>query len=514
MNSIRTKNAVGNIIWGFMEKAVAFACPFIVRTFLIYRLGAEFSGLGSLFTSILSALNLAELGLANAIIFHMYKPLSVGDNGKVCALLNYFKKAYYAIGIIVFSFGIIIMPFIPRLIKDDIPVGVNIFIIYFVYLLNSVIGYFMFSYETSFLSASQKEDILSKNLLVYNLLLCLLQCTFIVLSKNYYLFVTAVPACTVILNLLNHWTIKRKYPYINAVGDISNEEKKSLRKELYGLAIWKIGGASRNSFDSMFISAFVGLVAITAYDNYFQIISSVMVITGVLCTSINAGVGDKIASKSVEENYNDFIRLHFLYMWVSGWCITCIFCMIQPFMRIWMGENLMLPFGMVVLLCYYFFMMKKGDINSVYYHASGLWWEGRYRSIFEALLNISLNYILGRKYGLFGIIIATIISFSLVNIYGASLVFTKYFKNNKYFAYVLENLFFLVVISTGCIASYLIGQYIIERLNILNEYCMLVVCFGVCVFVPNAIMIFAYGCFSRYRKDMLYILNIVKGLAR
>ena len=48
---------------------------------MIYVLGVEYLGLNSLFVSILQVLNLAELGVGNAMIFSMYKPIAEDDQG-------------------------------------------------------------------------------------------------------------------------------------------------------------------------------------------------------------------------------------------------------------------------------------------------------------------------------------------------------------------------------------------------------------------------------------------------
>ena len=53
--------------------------PFIIRTILIKSLGADYLGLNSLFTSILTVLNLAELGFSSAVVFNMYKPIAEND---------------------------------------------------------------------------------------------------------------------------------------------------------------------------------------------------------------------------------------------------------------------------------------------------------------------------------------------------------------------------------------------------------------------------------------------------
>lgn len=46
-------------------------------------------------------------------------------------------------------------------------------------------------------------------------------------------------------------------------------------------------------------------------------------------------------------------------------------------MELWLGKDFLLPFGAVVLLCLYFYILKAGDINSLYYNASGMWWHGK-----------------------------------------------------------------------------------------------------------------------------------------
>ena len=84
----RTQQALRNILWGLIEKTITILCPFVIRTIIIYKLGNEYLGLSSLFSSILQVLSLAELGFGDAIIFGMYKPISEHDNKKVGTYLN------------------------------------------------------------------------------------------------------------------------------------------------------------------------------------------------------------------------------------------------------------------------------------------------------------------------------------------------------------------------------------------------------------------------------------------
>ena len=61
--------------------------PFILRSIMLQYLGVQYLGLNGLFRSILSFLNLAELGVGSAMVFSMYKPIAEDDRESICALL-------------------------------------------------------------------------------------------------------------------------------------------------------------------------------------------------------------------------------------------------------------------------------------------------------------------------------------------------------------------------------------------------------------------------------------------
>ena len=65
----RTKNALRNIIFGLLQRIYQLIVPFAMRTAMIYWLGVEYLGLDGLFISVLSVLNLAELGVGSAMVY-------------------------------------------------------------------------------------------------------------------------------------------------------------------------------------------------------------------------------------------------------------------------------------------------------------------------------------------------------------------------------------------------------------------------------------------------------------
>ena len=130
MTHNRAERVKYNFYSNVINKIAVLIFPFIIRTVLIQKLGAEYLGLGSLFTSILQVLNMSEIGFSSAIVYSMYKPIAENEVNEICALLRFYKKAYRIIGITILTVGIAVLPFVPRLIKDSYPTDINIYVLY------------------------------------------------------------------------------------------------------------------------------------------------------------------------------------------------------------------------------------------------------------------------------------------------------------------------------------------------------------------------------------------------
>ena len=508
MDFKRKTNAIRNTRWGILQKIVNTLFPFLVRTILIYKLSAEYAGLSELFVSVLSVLSLTELGFSNAIVYSMYKPIAENDTKKICALLNLYRRAYWGIGTVIFISGLVILPFIPYFIKDGIPADANLYVLFLIYLINNVISYFLYGYKTSLLSAHQREDINSRNKLIYNLILYGVQCISLLVFKDYYIYALLIPLATILLNVLNNNAVNRMFPDYKPEGVLNSEEKEELKKNIVGIMIWKIGGATRNAFDSIALSMYLGLVVVAIYNNYLYVVNGMTAFLSVILTSIIAGIGNKIVVESPERNYEDFRQFNFFYMWISGWCAVCMMCLFQPFMRIWMGKELVFPNHIMFLFCYYFMMLKQGDIGSVYYQAAGLWWEGKLRSVVEVFLNLVLNFILGYYLGAAGIIIATIISWTFGYFYGSQFIFTKYFKNGRLKYYFFDNLLYMLV--TGIVGVCTFAVYGGLMRGCANDIPELLAGVAISIVLPNIMFVLIYGLSRRYRMYIRQAVNLVK----
>jgi O-antigen/teichoic acid export membrane protein len=173
-------------------------------------------------------------------------------------------------------------------------------------------------------------------------------------------------------------------------------------------------------------------------------------------------------------------------------------------MKLWVGEKLMFSYPIVLLFCIYFYALEMGVVRGVYSDAAGLWWENRYRAIAESIANLVLNFIFIKFWGVFGVIIATLISLLVINFgFGSQIVFKHYFKNKKLKEYFLNHSKYVLV--TLVIGTVTFGiNYFIP----INGVAGLIVKFLVCCVVPNILYILIYYRTKMYKIAMPWILSV------
>ena len=411
----KSKNATRNIVFGTILKIYDIVFPFVMRTVIMYELGVKYLGLSGLFVSVLQVLNLAELGVGSAMVFSMYRPIAEDDTAKIRAYMRLYKIYYRIIGLIICVIGLSITPIIPRLIKGSVPDDINVYVLYLLNLASTVISYWMFAYRSSILHAHQRGDVLSKIRIATNTLKYLLQLLVLVLFHNYY-YVVVILVTTIVTNIVAAITSKKMYPQYYPEGTLDDEEVKGLNHRIRDLLTSKIGGTIVSSVDTIIITAFLGLEALALYENYYHIMHSVQGFMSIVHGAVVAGIGNSMIMKSTNQNRREFDIFTFLATWLSAICISCFLVLYQPFMKIWMGSDMLLSYKMVVLFCAYFWSVEIVRMISVYKDAGGIWHEDRFRPLITGLINLTLNLLMVKKFGLYGIIISTIVSEGIISI--------------------------------------------------------------------------------------------------
>ena len=463
MAESRAKNTKRNIVMSYLYMIVTMIFQFLSRTVIVQMLGSEYLGLSSLFTSILQVLSLADLGFAGAITYNLYKPIAENDNAKVCALLEYFKKIYRVVGIVIFTAGVVIMPFIKLFISGNVPADINLYILYFLYLLNTTVSYFLFAYKNTLLEALQRNDIVKNIYTVVSIGQYVLQLVSLLLFKNFYLFVVASILGTMLKNIVGELVSKRLYPQYFCNGSVDGSTKQDILTRVKGLLICNISGKTYTTLDSIIISSFIGLSAVAIYNNYLTIFAAVTTCLVTIRGAMQASVGNKVAVESVERNYQDMFVWQFLFSVLVTWCAACMLCLFQPFMSIWMGEDMLLPMRDVVLFCVWIVVSEVQHAFFLYLSGNGLWWELKWPYILSTVQNLVLNVILGKIFGTTGIIISSLLAtFIFGFIWQCIIIFRCYFKCTPVEYYKKQAGYFVVTFIVCWMSYYICDKVVIE----------------------------------------------------
>ena len=498
----RLKNVKRNIGWGAINSAVAILLPFLTRTAIIYSIGIEYTGLNTLFHSVLQILSFAELGVGSALVYSMYKPMAEGDDDKVCALLAFYRKCYFIIGIIMLSLGLILLPFIDYLIAGDVPCDINVKMLFIIYMVDNVIGYLFYIYKSALFSASQRVDWISRINIVVQISKSIIQVVGVTLFRSYYIYAIALPVTTMLNNLLIHFMANYQFPQYKCAGKLAANEISDIKTKIGGMFFQKIGSIILSSADTVVISAFLGLKVLGIYNGYYYIITALTSVLAILHRSLIPSVGNSLVKESKEKNYRDFQKFHFLYVWIVSWFCTCLLCLYQPFIRLWQGADNMLPMSLVVLFAVYFFTWHSADMSHIYREALGRWWEGKFIPLISSLINLGLNLIMVRFIGLYGILLSTIISIVFINVpFIAYVIFKFYFEDiSKMKGYILGLIKY-------CIIAIIVSSitFVITLSIPLKGMIGLLITAVICVLIPNILYCLLFSHNEVYIDAILFI---------
>lgn len=501
----RTKNSLRNTTFGFILKIINMVGAFAARTMLIHLLGVEYVGLDGLFISVLAMLNMSELGFSSAVVFKLYKPIAAGDTDTVCALMNYYKKIYWYIGLFVAVAGVIMVPFLHHFVKGGAPDNINIYILYAIYLSNTVLSYWLFAYKTALLNAHQRNDLASKVNSLAFILKYIIQFVILLKTRNYYCYAAVIPLTTLLTNLGSAFIANKYYPHYVCRGELNKEDRDEIKEKVAALVYNKVGVAIINGSDNIVISSYLGLTLLGIYDSYYYIFNMLHSFFGVFHNAITAGIGNSIVTESVDDNYKLFERLNFMNMWIVGWCSICLCCLYQPFIKLWVGQDKALTNWFSLLMAVYFYFWMVRFITLIFKNAQGLWWQDRFRSISEGLFNLCLNLIMVRVIGIYGITLSTIVAMLIISVPWETRVLFKHYFNRS------SKQYYITLISKTAITA-IVGAFTYFVCTLYSGGLVATLLFraAICVFVPNAIYLLLY----RKSEHFDYMIELIKKYLR
>lgn len=421
-------NAEVNILFYILGIFLAF----FSRKIFLDNLGPDFIGLTGTLLSILSFLNLSELGIGLSVSYFLFKPLADNNQQEIENILSLLGFLYKRIGQFILSAGIIISLLFPLIFKSSL-ISLNIvYFSFYSFLLSNVIGYFI-NYRQTLLDADQKMYLVAIYSQSFSFIKSIIQILLAYYYKNLYLWIGIEFISSLIQCWVLNWKINKEYPWLKTdktKGKQLLREKPNILKKTKQIVIHQLKDFILTKSDEIMIFAFVSLKMVAFYGNYVMIITKLSTLFLTFFSGMSASVGNLVAESNIVHIHRVFWQLSSLKYLSAGVLVITLSYLINPFISWWLGpEYLLSPFIVTLFMINLFFMQTRSIVD-MFNHSYGLYgdvWSAWTEGIINIFVTVSIAY----NWGIIGILSGKIVSiFFIVVLWKPYYLYSQGFKKS------------------------------------------------------------------------------------
>ncbi|MDO5390729.1 MAG: polysaccharide biosynthesis C-terminal domain-containing protein [Eubacteriales bacterium] len=403
-----------NVVTGFGGQLIAIVLGIIVPRIFIISYGSDINGLIGTISQIFTYLALLEAGIGQAAQNLLYKPVKEKNKieiSNICSSSSsYFKKltVFYGIGVILLS---LCLPFILKTNVDF----TTIFLIVMFEGLSGVVSFYYIETPSILIAVDGKSYInntitLLSQIVGYGVKITLASFGASIVFVQLAYFLIAVAKVS-----FYKAYFQKKYGWI----DLQKKGKRFNLKDRNFYIITEITWTIFSSTDMIVLSAFVSTQMSSVYGIYNMIFTNINVLLNTVYNSIKYILG-QIYHESTEKYIliHDAFNSIFLGTITALMTISYILCI--PFIKLYTAEVIdinyiieELPFLFCLIQLLSWSRYVSGNLVGIAGRIKKAVWV----NIVEALLNVTFSIILVQRFGIIGVLFATVIALPLKLIY-------------------------------------------------------------------------------------------------
>ncbi len=502
------KKSLLNIGTSVASKVLLLAAALYVRRLLILCVGNEANGLNSLFGSIIGLLAVAELGVGSAIVFSMYRPIVGGDKTRVAALYCLYRKLYRIIGAFIFAGGLVVMPFLPRMISDYEALDINVYITFFLTLVSVVLSY-LYGAKTSLIEAHKDNYITTIIGGISRLVRYGMQIAALLIWQSFVIFLVCQIIETILIGCATEAAVRKLHPGIIRMNEKLDEEtKREVSRNVKAMFMHKMGAIVVGVVDSLIISTFIGVVILGKYSNYLAIMSALIGIISLIFTPLTSVIGHLCAShrpKDIRRYFDHFCSINYIFGLVF---LLGYYAIIDNLITLFFGPGLVMARAVAFTVTLNQFVAYLRNAPILFRDASGTFYYDRWKPFGESLSNLVLSLllvnILPEEYCVVGVIAATIITNLLIcDIVEPHIIFKYVFREPSRRFYIRNY---------SGIALFAACMYIMDLLHVDMESNLaeLLVNGFISVGISAAVLLLLNAADRRFRRECAVIISQAK----
>lgn len=419
MNQNLIHKVFRNTALGICFKILTLVVSLASRSVFVLFLSDEHLGVNGLYGNILSLLSMADFGISAVMIHILYEPLACQDTERLVALVKLFKRLYRIIALVILGLGLSMIPVLPCLVTNHTLTDIELVKYYLIFLVNTAASY-MGTYKATLLIADQKGYCVNAVYFLSNVLRIIAQIAVLFVTHNFTAYLLTALLGTAANNIALMMIANHHYPAVrNAQSSVDvSAEKMLIVQKTKSVFLYRCGGVLIDSTDNVLISVLVGTAVVGYYSNYSIITTNVFALLGVLSQACMTGIGNCSVNADKSDRKKAYFDMVVLYFIIATLILCGMLSVFNDFIYLWLGQDrFVLSQGFVAVLATRLFIDIILSPNWVFRESQGMFDEARSIRLWGAGINLILSVIMGKLWGLSGIIGATTVAKMLTTLW-------------------------------------------------------------------------------------------------
>lgn len=396
-----------NLVFGITSQLIIITLGVFIPKLLLDNFGSEVNGLIQSISQIIIYFSLFEAGVGAASIQALYGPISRGDKKNINEILAATSLFYKKTGILYFVAVVLLALIYPIIINSDIDKTEISFIILFTGL-GGAFDYFFQGKYRIYLTAEGKSYIIALVATIMSIITNGTKIVLLLLGKDIIVVQASFFLLSIIKVVIFQIYIRKNYKWI----DLSVYPDKKAISQKNSVFIHQISTLVFSNTDVLILTVLTNLKVVSVYVLYNMFFTIIDNLINTIKGSLTFALGQTYHSNRAKfMKLFDAYEIYIMSLVFSLFSITYI--LILPFLELYTAgvndikyvDNILpILFVMIKLI------VTARTSGNVAINIAGHFKKTQNRSIFESILNLSCSIFLVNSYGIYGVLLGTLIA--------------------------------------------------------------------------------------------------------
>ena len=457
---MRSINVLRNSGYALGSFVLTSLLAIVVRKYFTVYLSVELLGIEGLFLNIVTMLSMAELGISSIISYSLYRELSAHNEKEINILMNIYRHIYTIIGSCIFVIGIILFFFLPYIVRET---TLPWFYVQFVYVIQigTILSSYFLAYKRTLLVADQKDFMCIRVDMLCSIGTNILRLLAIACLQSYILYSVLGLLFNILANLIIARRVRQQYPFIHNIKVTLQEiRERKFITDVKNLLVQKMAGFVYGGADAIFLSSMLGLRITGLFANYQIIDRGIFSIMYKALQGVVPSIGSLVYEKDNAKTLRIFWMLDFFYLLFAGYLTAIYAILFQPFMRLFFGDDFLLPESMLFVMALNVFTMVQFENLCNFRGAVGMFEKDRNMIVLSAVVKLPVAILAIYYWGVAGLILASWLGWFCIGYGRLRIVFEYILKGQNKVSYLWRHLQWAVAELTVVAMLYMGFHYV------------------------------------------------------